>query len=702
MAPRFRPTLLAVLFSALLLSVACGGGGGDSAPKAKDNPPIGAGESGVDLGAYSNQETLGTMGGSVSIPGGPSLTVPLGALGRETGLALRPAAKTHALPSRWQAVSSWFDLGSSYTSTLSTPANPLTLSLPITPPSGSENHPGLQLLAVQGGLSVPIDGHYDAASGQFVVKLLGLPASFSFCVAFNSHIKRLTSADLSGRKLAAKPQAATGWSTVNWGIDWDEQLLTATEIENVLKWGAQAATIYSGEGFKEPFLYKDSLLSFEYYHLHLIASGSNYDSNTDTTAADAARHFGRLNLAVADIRQPSTNPYGGGYSILAHEMFHSVFESYGVPSACLDDFVGGVKYCYQTTAGFNEGLATAVAYHLEQGGEAQPRPDLSPNPLERPFGYVNVNHQSMAYQNQDFIIYLLRMGSLSTIRQLVEALSTAVVPKTGTLEDALLGYAQALEGASLGFPESFHKVYATYAADRAYIRSSAGRIWPDEPDAENPGAVDTWAQSLFPKAYTIMPKDCRITQTESLCTVTFSNVEPLTAHTSLLDLSSSAQVPPNYQMASMTLKVELADDGGQSSLWVFSEVMGKGSPEGRSGDLDGKTITIKDAVSKWNTFKILFMHGATKTSTVTLTVKLLAGDASEACQMASDWMCKCQASGKSVGCAAYDIAVAQLCANLPPGSSCDEQCAALAESYINAYGDEDPSMWNAMCSANPR
>lgn len=696
--PRFAILLFVALFSA-----SCGGGGGDKAPGSVPDPQTGDGTTGIHLEDYAQNGSIGMTGGSVAIPGGPSLSVPLGALGTDTGLALRPAKTAPVLPAGWQAVSTWYDAATSRSDVLATPGTTLTLSVPITPPAGSEASPGLQLLASLGGMTVPIDGVYEAASGQFVVKVLGLPPVFSFCVAFNSHIQRTKSTDISGLR-KQKPLAEGGWSTVSWVIDWDDQLLTKDEIENVFRWGQQAATIYSSEGFKEPFLYKEAFLGFDFWHLHLIPSGSNYNSNHDATANDLARRFGRLNLAVLDLRQPTTNPYGGGYSILAHEMFHAVFESYHVPYRCFSQVENGVTYCYQSNSGFNEGLATAVAYHLEQGGEAQPRPDLSPDPLERPFGFVNVSNMAAAYQNQDFIIYLLRMGSLSTIRQLVEALGSAVIPATAkNRSDGLLAYATALDASTLGFPDPFHKVYAAYTADRAYIRTSAGHIWPDEPNAESPGAADTWAPSLFPEAHTIVPGDCTITDTESYCTVTLKDVEPLSSRMILLDMTTNeGQLPPGYQMASLTLKVTVEAGSDQTALWIFGEETGKGSPDGRVGDLDGKEVKLADAASKWNTAKILVVHGASAKRDITVTVNLLAGELSEACQEASEWMCKCQASGANVGCAAYDIAAKQLCANVTEGSTCDEQCFYVASGYIEAYQAEDPSAWNMMCSANPR
>lgn len=657
------------------------------------------GNSGINVADYQESATIGPEGGSVSIPSGPSLSAPSGSLDQPCSIGIRPAKNPPATPTGWQSLTEWYDIGVTK-SDINTKTTPLELSIPVVPPPGAESHPGLKMLARVLGVVVVLDGKYDPTTGRFVVKLLGLPPTFTISMAYNPNMKRLMTYPAQYGALQGSVSSAleSGWPTIEWVIDYDGQTITDDEASAVLDWARSASKIYSDAGLLPPFLYKEMFSDGERWYLHLIASGSNYDPATDKTSTDLARHFGRLNLAVEDIRLPITNEYGGGASTVAHELFHAVFESYNIPYICFDLVIGGVAYCYPSNSGFNEGLATTIGYALEQG-EVKPRPNPPYTTLERPHGYCNSLDMVAAYQNQDFYVYMLRMGSLNTVKQYLTALTKTNISNAHTTFQALAAYAKALDENNTGFPDPFHKVYALYAVDRAYIRTQAGHIWPDEPDPENPGLPNTFAPSLFPNKYVVQSSDCRTTSDEFICEVTLKDVPPLAARALLLEMTEN--VPPNIQMAEMVAKVRADASGGQVSLWVFGEKDGLGSDEGRVGSIEGSEVTLKGVMSKWNMAKIIVVHGASPTQDIKVTMTMKPADISGACSETADWMCKCQSAGAGYGCVVYEYAVNQMCANQSE-MSCEEFCAEMNYSYAAAYNDPDPATWNAMCPNNPR
>ncbi len=690
---------LAVALAALGLACSdsgAGNGGNGGTP--------GDGTSGVDVTTYASSGPVGVSGGTVAIVGGPSVTVPAGTLSATADVGLRPAANAPSMPSGWTKVSGWFDVGATRSDLAADPSAPVEIRIPITPPSGAEDHPGLQLLVAIRGIVVPIDGTYDALTGEFVAELLAVPPAFAFSVAFNPNIKRLHSTDgLLYSVRASKASALSGaWPTVEWRIDYDSQTLSDEEARSVLAWGKQAASEYSAIGFKSPLLYNVLEPSdMQFWHVNLIATGSHYKQPEDTQSADAARKLGRINLAVEDVRQPTTNSYGGGYSIVAHELFHAIFEAYQIPRTCFNITENGVVWCYESSTGFNEGLATEVAYQLEQG-QVIPRPSPSATTLEVPHGWFDTANSGAAYQNQDFYVYLLRMGGLDTVRQYLVALASATVGTPASAAESLEPYAVALENGSIGFPSPFHEVYAAYVADRAYIRTSAGYVWPDEPDAEFPGKANMLARSLFPSAYDLKGSDCTVSETDAVCTVTLKDVAPLSARVLLADWVNKDQMPTGTHLVGLKAKFKAETSKGQVSIFVFGENYGESADEARIGSYDGSEVELKDVAQKWTNGKVLLVQGGGGPATITVTMTYSASDLSEACQTTQDWMCKCKSAGPQYGCMVYKVTINQVCANIPAEQSCDETCGNMSMSYAEAYGADDPSMWNAMCPNAPK
>ncbi len=668
---------------ALLAFAGCSGGGaGDSS---SDGKP-GDGASGIDLTEYAVHGPLGS-GSPVTLTPGPSIEAPTGSVPAGVEVGLRPAQSDPSVPDGWQAISPWYDAASNRSDVRASAAGPIRLSIPMTPPAEAEDHPGLMVLAVLPMVIVPIDGHYDADKGLFEVEILGLPPIFTFCAAFNPTVTRLDSSDVPVDRIWAAA-TSSGWPTVEWTIDFDEQKLTLAEARDVLRWARQASRTYADAGLLEPFLFRDSWLGMERWHLHLIASDSVYDPAHDTTAADAARRFGRINLAVSDIRRTKGDPIGSGLSILAHELFHAVFHSYQIPSACFNQVVSGVTYCYDSHTGFNEGLATAIGYQFDTG-EPTPRPSEYPATLEDPHGRFDAQDTSVAYQNQDFYVFWLRMNGLSGVARYLSALATAV---TGTPADqlaALAPYGKALDTADVGIPSTFSEFYHLYAAERGYVRTEMGLVWPSEPYPEEAGKGNTFSPALFPNAHTLGKNDCKVEGDGAECTVTFSAVPPLSARAILVDFVSGDALPSGTgwdEGFSARFKAEAKD--GSAAFTVFGENFGEGADEGRVGSEDGSSVTLDDAGKKWTNAKVIVVHGSGEPSDVTVTMNFGVAESSSICEQWVDVYCNCLAAGAESpeDCQIHtQLSLQIICdpekGQLPEGMTCDEYCAQELEQW---------------------
>ena len=113
--------------------------GGDAAGLKNLSPSNGG--SGIDLSSYPTQSPLGPTGGSLPVPGGPTLTVAPGVLGSTATVGVRAAtsAPTVGAPG-YTVLSPWYDLA---TSTIETVAatGAITLDVPASPPASAISHP---------------------------------------------------------------------------------------------------------------------------------------------------------------------------------------------------------------------------------------------------------------------------------------------------------------------------------------------------------------------------------------------------------------------------------------------------------------------------------------------------------------------------------------------------------------------------------
>jgi len=546
----------------------------------------------VNLADYTVSTHLGAAGGSLALPDGTTLTLPAGAMGEDVGLGLRPAASAPAAETAGTIVSAWIDGGLSLSSIVVPVEAPIVLELPATPPVEALGHPGLQLwMVLPDGVQVPVDGTYDDSSGRFRAELLALPSEFTLAVVFDPAIVRLDGADEpEGADEARRtfPLDGAGWPTVEWVLDFDGNRVTLAQARKVLAAARKAARAYSDAGFKEPFLYRDESVLGERWHLHLVSGkGSSFDGNTKPASADVAEHFGRQYLNVARIDAPLADALGGVVASVAHELFHAVFASYRVPGNCFNFVSGGTTYCYKSYAGYNEGMATAVGYFLDQGSP-KPRPSEPPCPLHLPLGSFDAGARSLAYRNQDFFVFLLRAGSLANVRSLLASLATAVVEPGMTNVDLLGAYAQAIEGGGVGTDVPFAELVGGYVANRGYFREPEGHIWPDEPHGGAPGAAYVLDATLFHAATaTLDDDDCTVDPDRVDCEVTMPNVAPLAGALVRVDVASLAE---DWAFVPTTLAVSAGSDAPTVPFWAFGEQGGVGSREQTVESADGAEV----------------------------------------------------------------------------------------------------------------
>ncbi|MBP7125936.1 hypothetical protein KBD49_06190 [Myxococcota bacterium] len=502
----------------LIGSAGCDSGGGSGPGNGTEDLSdrrVGDNRSGIDLQGYAAFGTVSGSGDAVTLPGGPTLSVS-GGLKEPVTLALRPAAEEPSLDSGAIAVSDWYDAAADVNDLATGPDAPIRLSVPADPPPEAIGHPGLQLWAVlPGGDEVPLDGAFDPGTGRFTATLLGLPPSFTFAVVFREAVRRMDATEaLEGGPLqsALMPDPPVGgWPATQWTLDFDGQRVTVAQAKKVLRAAMKAAAAYSSAGLKEPFLYLETTVLGPRWHIHLTAGGSSFDGNTRPAAADPAEHFGRLFVSTKRIDAASTDDLGSVLASIAHEMFHAIFRNYDIPYRCFDYEDAGRKWCYKSHTGFNEGMATAAGYFLDQG-QARPRPTEDPKPLWEPVGWFDPEDRGLAYRNQDLFVYVLRIGTLNNLAAMLWSLVRPGAPAGGLVglrppQPPALPLASLESPNSLGLPlvHHFRGLYSRLsdvpqARPPLHCLQRAGAPLPLSPaDDPGPRSARPSCPSLYPR-----------------------------------------------------------------------------------------------------------------------------------------------------------------------------------------------------------
>ena len=650
----------------LVLPVACGSSGGtpdadgpdlSGADTTRPDPDEGLiqpsttpmapldGPSGVDLTGYDAAE-VGPEGGVLSPDGALALAVPSGALTGAVTIGMRPSPNPPALPEGYTAASGWVDVAASQNGLMSAdPAQPFILAALVDLPPEAAGSPGLQVVVALPGVTLPVSGAIDPSDGTFQAAIPGLPPAFSFCVAYNPAITRLYS-EASAEPLRGPLGAeagATHWSTFDFTLDFDSGTLTPDQAASVIEWAQYAAILYDDAGFREPLLVKDTaeggfVLPPEQragkiarWHLHVIddpnKEASFFDPLGEPLDSSQARQLGRIYLLVKNLLAPEEDPAGDGQFTVSHELFHAIFAAYPLPRWVLP-YEGGTK-SHDSAAGYNEGLATAAGYLIDKGG-GRPVPGVVPSTLETALGLFRFEDYQTTYRNQDFFVYLLRVGELATLRRLVEGLVRA--DGTGELAQAetLVRYADALKGADLGLDMPFTAVWAAYVLDRGYLRTPMGYLWPEEPSKEEPGKPNAFSRLSFPHAVQDLEPFCTAGtvdgQARVTCNVGLIDVLPYSARAlwlSALDpivTGAFAGLPADQRsLLAATVKV-IAQEGGEVGLWAFREKDGQGSAEGLVASPAGNDLVIPGAATDWYGAKVFVVRGAGKPTNLEVSV----------------------------------------------------------------------------------
>ena len=143
----------------------------------------------IDLSSFPVCVTVDKQGGTVTLPGGPSIEIPKGALNIPVVIALRPTSLPPSLKgTNYVALTPWFDIATDRLHETTSENNPFSISVPVIPPTEAQSHPGLEVRMYLNGIPYPIDGSYQANTGQFKIEMFGLPESATFAVTFNPNI----------------------------------------------------------------------------------------------------------------------------------------------------------------------------------------------------------------------------------------------------------------------------------------------------------------------------------------------------------------------------------------------------------------------------------------------------------------------------------------------------------------------------------
>jgi hypothetical protein len=596
-------------------------GGGAAAITVLANPTASDGGSGINLSTYPISATMDPAGGSLTLPGGPTLSSAAGVLGGAVTIGMRPAATTPVIGiTGYTLLSSWYDLATSAMKTV-VASGAIVLDVPVSPPAEAVGQPGLQLLAFVNGVTLPLDGTYDPATGKFRVELLGLPPSFSFALGWNPGIQKLAT-DSPGSLLDILPgerdEVAVPWSTLDWWIVFDGNAVKMEQAKQVLAWARAASLTYSNAGLKEPFLRKETIGDKGRWYIHLTNDGSYFGEGAP---ADHGL-FGRQYMSVDRIASPLTDPLGSGQASVAHEMFHAVFRAYKVPALLFCDTANS---CQDSSDGFNEGMATAAGYFIDQGSPAKPRPNQVARPMWWPFGWFDPASASTMYMNQDFYVYLLRVGTLANFRMHLEALTQAVLTVNSNLLTVLNAYDAALDLGQTGFGGNFTQTWAWYAADRLYQRTPDGWLWPNEPAGSTPGTSYVLDASMLnaDNNVTITDKDCAAGTNSLDCSVLLTKRYPLgpvvvSAKVDGLKLPTAITGKP------LTGSFDAIVSGGTAAFTVFGEKAGKGGASAALRNTDGLSVSLDNVGTDYPTVRMVVAPSGSPSATLMVEMSFAA------------------------------------------------------------------------------
>jgi len=578
-----RAPLVATLAIVFLSVPGCdeAGNTGDQLPP---DDYAGSAESGVDMTGFDVSRNVGADGAAISLPDGMTVTIPVAGVPEYIDIGLSADVPAPELATDATPVSGWYEMGASTVDVTTSNDRPFVFQIPVDAPAEAVGHPGLQLwLVLDDETQIPVHGTWDQSTGIFQAVLLALPPRFKFAVVFNENIVRLDGGYELWDAIQASPRsfAPRAWSTAEWTIDYDGNAVTAEQARKVLNAARTAAAVYSQAGFAEPILVRDDQGDGMRWHVHLVNGGSHFTGDSKTTEKNVVQLVGDLYVSTACIDIAD----GIGKGVLAqtaHELFHAIFWGYNVPFEPFTYQSGGRTYGYRSNSGLNEGIATAVGNFIDVGA-AVPRSFTAPSKLTLPLGIFSQDDLGLAYRNQDFFVFLLRVGSLSNIRQFVESLATtdAAAIKGASRYGIVRAYADAVEKGGMGLTGgtgtvSLNEILSEYMANRAYVRSAEGWIWQSEPNGGTAGAQYVIDRTLFGRDIIHLDVDDCVVETRN-ATCTFEFVTNPVAGT--LVEANMDSLGRDFGFVPTLVDASASSLSGGLYYWLFGEYEDQGSSD---------------------------------------------------------------------------------------------------------------------------
>jgi hypothetical protein len=180
----------------------------------------------------------------------------------------------------------------------------------------------------------------------------------------------------------------------------------------------------------------------------------------------------------------------------------------------------------------------------------------------------------------------------------------------------LNAYETALDASTTGFSGNFTQTYAWYVADRGYIRSADGWLWPNEPAGGTPGASYVLDASQFAKSNVVevTSDDCTAGTNSLDCELIIPStwaMGPVLVNAKL----DSLGLPSALAGKPLTGTFSSFFSHGASAFTVFGEKDGKGSEGATARSPEGSNVTLANVGTDYSTVRMLVVpSGVTSAS----------------------------------------------------------------------------------------
>jgi len=241
-----------------------------------------------------------------------------------------------------------------------------------------------------------------------------------------------------------------------------------------------------------------------------------------------------------------------------------------------------------------------------------------------PLGYFDPDRRTAAYRNQDFFVYLLRIGGLANVEKLLRSLRAAVLPAVDADTFTILAaYGAALDSGGVGLDTGFVDLLGGYVAQRGFIREPEGHIWPLEPNGGPAGAMYMIDKSLFSRwKYSFDDTDCvEDYDSEALeCSATLEGVMPMAGALFVADVEKLAK---SWDIPVGDVRVSASTDADRIAFWAAGELGGAGAPGCVVSGSESAEIMVPDAAT-WSIVNVLVAQGFGE-GDVTVNMRIGAG-----------------------------------------------------------------------------